>query len=74
MESLAVQTSVPAKVNLAVQDLFDKSLFSSDFWKAFGYFQLRMYAAWIIVAVVSMIILSLITPRQRTVVVEEKKD
>jgi hypothetical protein len=42
--------AVPPAVNVAVEDLFEKSIFSADFWKSFAYFQARMYLAWTLLA------------------------
>ena len=52
-------SSVPPAVNLAVEDLYSKSLFSKEFWMSFGYFQVRMFAAWIMLSIMLSIALSL---------------
>jgi hypothetical protein len=56
---IAPVSPVPPAVNVAVQDLFDKSVFSADFWRAFGYFQLRMYVAWLMIAMLVSAIVTL---------------
>ena len=53
-------SSVPPAVNLAVEDLYSKSLFSKEFWMSFGYFQVRMFAAWIMLSIAFSLLVAVV--------------
>ena len=52
---------VPPAVNLAVEDLYSKSLFSKEFWMSFGYFQVRMFAAWIMLSIAFSLLVAVLS-------------